>query len=546
MKNLLSLSFAMLFVLISFSQEVLRGPYLQNLTSKSIHVMWRTSDSLIGKVWVGTNPDNLEMEFSNSIKTLNHNVTISGLSSSSTYYYAIGYDDVKQFGGNETHQFRTSPAEGVLESVKMWVTGDFGTKTQSQIDVRESFEKSSYIKDTDFWLWLGDNVYDDGTDKEYQERIFSTDYGYDSILRFLPFYPIPGNHDYNSVNRFDNPNIHNGPYYRLIDVPTEGEAGGIPSKTELYYSFDYSNIHFVALNSEVFQYTFFDNTPMIQWLKEDLQKNKKEWTIVYWHQTPYTDGSHKSDDGWELFMTAMRERINPIVENFGVDLVLCGHTHVYERSYLISNHFGTSNSFRADKHIVQGTSGYYDLGEHYTKYLYGENAKKGTVYVNLGNSGRNESGPPLNHPVHYYTDGGDGVSGSMIIDVVGNRLDATYMKKDGSIGEVFTIIKPDGTDTSTVTSFKPVELSEDISVFPIPSSGKLYANFSLKEGQKVSINLLDISGKYVSNLYSNSLSSGKNSLELNINRNGVPSGAYFLQFEGEKGAVSTQKIILIK
>lgn len=530
----------------SFSQEILRGPYLQNLTPESINVIWRTSDSLIGNVWVGTSPEDLSVKYTNSTKTINHNIKIDGLEPGMTYYYAVGYGETVLAGSDLTHHFKTAPVNGTIQPIKFWAIGDFGKANQPQIDVRKSFENSEHIDKTDFWLWLGDNAYADGTDKEYQERVFAKPYGYDSILRFLPFFPVPGNHDYNSVNRFDNPAGHHGPYFRMIDVPTQGEAGGVPSNTKLYYSFDYGNVHFVALNSEAFQYTFFDNTPMIQWLREDLQKNKKEWTIVFWHQTPYTKGSHDSDEGWELFMKSMRERINPIIETFGVDLVLTGHSHVYERSYLINGHYGNSNSFRVDKHVVQGTSGDFDKGEHYIKYLKGENAKKGTVYVTVGNSGSYTNESSLDHPIHYFTDGGPQVCGSLIVDIVGNRLDAYYMQKDGNIADKFTIFKPDGTDTSQViTSIKPLEILEEISIFPIPTTGKVYTSFSLKESQRVRVNLIDVTGKYISNLFESNLSSGKNNIELNINRKGVSSGNYFLQFDGEKGS-STQKIVLVK
>lgn len=551
MKKFCSFILTVFLIQFSIGQEILRGPYLQNLTPNSIHVMWRTSDTLVGNVWVGTSPEDLSLKFTSSTRTVNHNIELNGLQPSTTYYYAVGYDENVLAGGDVTHHFKTAPVNGTVKPIKFWAIGDFGKANQPQIDVRKSFENSEHIDKTDFWLWLGDNAYADGTDKEYQERVFAKPYGYDSIMRFLPFFPVPGNHDYNSVNRFDNPDVHHGPYFRMIDVPTKGEAGGVPSNTKLYYSFDYGNVHFVALNSEAFQYTFFDNTPMINWLREDLQKNKKEWTIVFWHQPPYTKGSHDSDLGWELFMKAMRERITPIIETFGVDLVLCGHSHVYERSYLIKGHYGNSNSFRADKHIVQGTSGYFKDGEHYIKYLKGENANKGTVYTIVGNSGSYTSESytseaPLNHPVYFYTDGGNQVCGSLIVDIVGNRLDATYIKKDGTVGEVFTIFKPDGTDTSSVVSFiKPTELLDDIKVFPTPSTGKLYTSFTLKDAQKININLIDISGKLISSLYESNLPAGRHNMEININRKGIPAGSYMLQFVGEKG-VSTQKIILMK
>ena len=55
--------------------------------------------------------------------------------------------------------------------------------------------------------------------------------------------------------------------------------------------------------------------------------------IAYWHQPPYTKGTHDSDT--EIMCIEMRQNIMPILEQYGVDLVLNGHSHGYERSYLI-------------------------------------------------------------------------------------------------------------------------------------------------------------------------------------------------------------------
>jgi hypothetical protein len=140
----------------------------------------------------------------------------------------------------------------------------------------------------DVWLWLGDNAYDTGTDSEYTEKVFNV---FDSLFDSQIFWPTPGNHDYGSVNQ-------NGflpripvPYYSIVEVPTNGEAGGIASGGEMYYSFDYGNIHFVSLNSELGPWIQGVNTPLTQWLEADLQAANQPWKIVYFHQPPHSKGS---------------------------------------------------------------------------------------------------------------------------------------------------------------------------------------------------------------------------------------------------------------
>lgn len=141
---------------------------------------------------------------------------------------------------------------------------------------------------------------------------------------------------------------HAGPYYDFVDTYKNAEAGGVASGNHLYYSFDYANVHFISLNSElgsvfsgtddwtgVNPFVNFTTYSMLQWLQQDLQANTKPWTVVYFHQPPYTDGSHDSGAFWEVYVKAMRENFAPIWEQYGVDIVLTGHSHVYERSYLV-------------------------------------------------------------------------------------------------------------------------------------------------------------------------------------------------------------------
>ena len=111
-----------------------------------------------------------------------------------------------------------------------------------------------------------------------------------------------------------NPWSHSGPYYDIVDVPTNGEGGGYPSFLSFIILFDYGNVHFLSINSELGSINLlnsshdwigtlpyfntsassFVSSPMTDWIHNDLQQNDKTWTIVYFHQPPFTDGSHDS------------------------------------------------------------------------------------------------------------------------------------------------------------------------------------------------------------------------------------------------------------
>ena len=93
----------------------------------------------------------------------------------------------------------------------------------------------------------------------------------------------------------------------------------------------------------------------------------------------------------------------------------------------------------------------------------GDGSRNGTVYVVAGNGGKSEPNPALNHPAFFAVDGGEGVCGSLIMDVEDNRIDMRYLRKNGTIGDYFTIIK------ETSTGINQNEIFQKLNVFPNPS-----------------------------------------------------------------------------
>jgi hypothetical protein len=101
--------------------------------------------------------------------------------------------------------------------------------------------------------------------------------------------------------------------------------GNNPAGDESYYSYDAGDAHFAALNSCTGEIP----PEQAAWLDEDLGKSTLPWKVVVVHHAPYSNAFHGST-------LAVRDVVAPIVERRGVDLVLSGHDHVYERSYPIS------------------------------------------------------------------------------------------------------------------------------------------------------------------------------------------------------------------
>jgi len=139
-------------------------------------------------------------------------------------------------------------------------------------------------------------------------------------------------------------------------------------------------------------------------------------------------------------MRTMREEIIPVLESYDIDLIVCGHSHVFERSFLIKNHYGYSNTWDPAQHLVSGTNGDFATGNAYIKDKYNQQ-NDGAVYVVCGHSGSENSDGSMDHPVFCYDDNGTGVTGSFVIDIYRNRLDGKYLRSDGTIQDNFTILK---------------------------------------------------------------------------------------------------------
>ena len=407
------------------SASVTRGPYLQIGTPNSLVVRWRTNIPTDSRVSYGTTQGSLISNADNSTQTTEHEVLLSGLSASTKYFYSVGSTSQVLAGNDSTHYFVTSPTAGSSVAIRIWILGDSGTANANAQAVSNAFLNFTGTTHTNLWLMLGDNAYENGTDSEYQAAVFNM---YPTTLRQSVLWPALGNHD---TAQSSNPPA-SLPYFAMFTLPTNAEAGGIASGTEKYYSFDYGNIHFICLDSMTSDRSA--NGPMATWLRADLASSTRQWTIAFWHHPPYSKGSHDSDT--ESNLVQMRQNFLPILEDAGVDLVLAGHSHSYERSYLIDGHYGLASTF-TNAMKKDGGSGRADGTGAYTKPTSGPGPREGAVYAVAGSSGQ-ISGGTLNHPAMFISLND---LGSMVLDVNGNTLDAKFLRENGAIVDYFRIVK---------------------------------------------------------------------------------------------------------
>lgn len=411
--------------------QLVRGPYLQQGTPESVVVRWRTDEPSRSVVRFGETPGVLDQVAQASGVLTEHVVQLRGLKPATRYYYALGAE-TQTLVGDETCTFQTAPVVGSEGPVKIWVLGDPGTATDDQRAVRDGFARYVNGATPDLWLMLGDNAYARGTDAEYQKAVFEM---YPGTLRRSVLWPTLGNHDAGSANS----DTQSGVYYDLFTLPTRGQAGGVPSGTEAYYSFDHGNIHFVCLDSHDTDRSA--DGAMMAWLKADLAANRQRWLIAFFHHPTYTKGSHDSDSALDSGgrMKDMREVFLPVLEAADVDLVLTGHSHVYERSWLLGGHFGESSTFDVSKHVVQRGDG-RETGDGAYRKTRARRAGGGEVSIVAGSSGHNTDKPAgMNHPAMCVS---LNEIGSLLIEVSGDRLESTFIDGAGQRKDWFSIQKP--------------------------------------------------------------------------------------------------------
>ena len=496
--------------IIGSNAIILRGPYMPVATSSGITIQWRTNLATNSQIRFGENPGSLSNVINSSIVSTEHSITLELLSSNTKYYYSIGLIGYV-LQGDTNNYFYTAPDVGSFQPVKFWVTGDFGNGSSTQAAVRNSFTNYTSGEKINGWLWLGDNAYTNGSDQDYQLKVFDI---YNSIFKNLPVFPAPGNHDYAQSGYQSVSSLGvDFPYFNIFTLPS---AAG----TEKYYSTDYANIHFISLDS----YGSYNNSSsaMFNWLSSDLANNTQQWTVVYFHHPPYSKGSHNSDIEVELI--DMRNNIIPLLELYGVDVVLSGHSHIYERSYFIKGHKGLESTFKSSLYptgnIVQAGSG---------PYLKPTRTSNGTVYVVCGVSGQSVGATTAGYPHNAMFKSNNTTNGSLLLEVNGGNLTCKFLTSLGSIEDQFTIQKQNNL-SEFQRQISKIDEKEIIPViYPNPTMGDL--NINMNTTIETIVSIYNTTGNI---LYKRTFPKERNGIiqieksELNLN-----SGLYIINITGK-------------
>ncbi|WP_298364983.1 choice-of-anchor D domain-containing protein [uncultured Lutibacter sp.] len=533
-----------------------RGPYLQKGTPTSVVIKWRTNTSTESVVNYGTMAGALTNNFTDNTKVINHEIEITGLTSNTKYFYDIADADGTLVAGTTEMYVITSPPHGTKQFVRIWALGDPGTEGNGtypgdQFSVRDAYydyvnntnsppvAASSNIGQTDMMLFLGDNAYNSGTDTEYQNGLFNV---YDDILPKTVAWSTRGNHETVA-----------GTYYEIFAHPTAGEAGGIPSGTEEYYSFDYANIHFIVLESYQLENDTFEDAgnpvleSQLEWLKADIAATTQDWIIAFFHHPPYTKGSHDSDTESDLI--AMRNNFAPVLEAGGVDVILNGHSHSYERSFFINGRTTNVNGDLLNSGasgagktvgVNGGLDGQIGSGGAYARNL--ANPNEGAVYIVTGSAGKATTADWQSPGGVYNTITGDHAAmyfsllelGSTIIEIDddgsgGQNLNMKFLRETGTIDDFFTINKS-SSEISLSTETYEVD-NKLIKLYPVPANS--FMNIEINTDEKLKqVEFYNVLGSLV-----------KVSNQQQMNVRGLKTGMYLVQIITDKNRYYKSVII---
>lgn len=283
--------------------RVVHGPMVQNVTADGFTVVWWARFGGEEQLRV-RGVDLADGRFPAIRDGGRYEARAERLDPGRAYHYQIvqvgGQDRSRRlFGG------WTSTAKPTSQDFTFIAFADSGYGEEHQYRLAHVLDRYP----ADLVIHAGDLVYNKGRFRNYPKKFFRP---YRDLISSVPFYPVLGNHDVRTDN--------GGPFLTTFSLPTNGP----PSvQAERCYWFDYGNACFVGIDSNLDSNTLA--AAVCPWLKQVLGASRGTWKFVFFHHAPWAGGSRTLDP-------KIAEVLVPTIEESGVDIVFCGHNHLYERT----------------------------------------------------------------------------------------------------------------------------------------------------------------------------------------------------------------------
>lgn len=336
-----------------YAQKILVPPYLQPGNSPTLRkegkvVIWQT-DSIPGTYKVEckltsvgsakpimAKATSVKLKLNNT-STFLYRADLSNLNFDATYSYQVSLNGNSIYKGS--FETRTKKSK-----TRFAVFGDCGVGSPEQAKVAYQIS----LQKPQFALLTGDLVYSYGRELEYRNRFFPYYLAPEALpekgaplMNSIPFYMLVGNHDMYSTDLNKYPDGLAYFYYTdlplnapiptvtvepvgnkdLIETFKKNTAPRFPRTTN--YSFEYGNVHIACLDAN--SYVNPVDHALVEWLMNDMQNSKAEWKILAYHQPAFNSSVRHYE--YQIMRV-----LAPICEKLGIDLVLTGHVHSYQRT----------------------------------------------------------------------------------------------------------------------------------------------------------------------------------------------------------------------
>ena len=278
------------------------------------------------------------------------------MTASTTYYYRI-YTKGSDLTSWAEATFRTAPPPTAASGFTFIALGDSRPEHSSSPPTQDALDLAVEMRRHTFDLAIhsGDIVNsggictgDDSSWNQYIRAYFGL---YRESVGSIPFYPSIGNHELYGGN------CGVQGYTDVYFLPGNAPVG----HREEYYSFDWGNAHFVALDTTQ---DYSPGSAQYTWLVSDLQTSTQPWKLLFFHHPAYSSGPHGSTSEVQIDLL-------PVFEAYGVDVVFNGHDHHYERTCPIRDGACTTPQDGGVVYYVTGGGGaplYPSLGAWFTQY----------------------------------------------------------------------------------------------------------------------------------------------------------------------------------
>lgn len=300
----------------------------------------------------------------NSKDELVHKAEASGLKADTKYYFRVGDKALGLWSAVGT--FETAAKTGAFTFIDL---ADTQAKTEDEAILSgETMAKALTTFPNAEFVAINGDIVDTGTNESQWNWLLG--HSQDTLLN-TTIVPVAGNHE-DKANAF----------YEHYNIK---EAPGSATETGAYYSYDYSNAHFVVLNTNENSDEFANfSQAQLDWMKADVKAAKAagaKWIIVAMHKGPYTTSNHATDKDI-MGTNGERAKVAPMMAELGIDLVLQGHDHIYARTKPIKAD-GTAADTVKIKESFKGQTVEYTVNPDGTIYLIPATAGAKVYYKNM-------------------------------------------------------------------------------------------------------------------------------------------------------------------